>query len=119
MSDILVVDDEKEIQNVLKKILSKGGFKVETAGNGKEALLKFKKKRFDLLITDLRMPVKGGTEMLAEAEKAHPEIKVIIVTGYPLDPETQKKVDSGRYLYFAKPFENTNLVEKVKELLGC
>lgn len=118
MSTILVVDDEKEIQNILKKILSKEGFKVEMAGNGAEALSKFKKKRFDLLITDLRMPVRGGAEMLSEIERLDARIKVIVLTGYPLDPFTQKKVSEGRYLHFEKPFENALLLEKVKELFS-
>lgn len=118
MSAILVVDDEEEMQNILKKILSKEGFKVETARNGEEALSKFKKKRYDLLITDLRMPVRGGAEMLSEVERLNAQIKVIVLTGYPLDPFTKKKVSEGRYIHFEKPFENALLLEKVKELIG-
>lgn len=118
MSSILVVDDEEEIQGILKKILTKAGYKVETAGNGKEALLKFKKQRFDLLITDLRMPVQGGAEMLSQVEALNPEVKVIVLTGYPLDPVTHKRVNEGRYALLEKPFENVLLLEKVKELLS-
>lgn len=115
---ILIVDDEGPLREILRKILVKEGFVVDTAKDGREGLQKLKADSYGLLITDLRMPVKEGSELLIETEKIQPEIKVIVVTGYPLDPETKKKVELGRYCYFAKPFENAQLIEKVKELVG-
>lgn len=117
MNRILIVDDEEELREILQKILTKAGYRVETAKNGEEGLLKFKERQFDLLITDLRMPARGGAEMLVQAERLDPAVKVIVLTGYPLDPLTQKRVHEGRYLLVEKPFENASLLEKVKELL--
>lgn len=118
MKNILLVDDEKDLLSVLSKILARAGYAVETAVDGKMGLEKFRKKPPDLVITDLRMPGIGGAEMLHQMEQEVPEIKVAIVTGYPLDPPIQEKVNQGRYLWFSKPFDNTSLVEKVRGLLA-
>lgn len=124
MKKILVVDDEKALRDILKKIFTQEGYIVQTAGDGKEAISKLKNdklrtsggREIDLLITDLRMPGIDGVKMLLEIEKVRPEIKVAIITGYPLDPSIRKKIDDGVYAYFAKPFDNEKLVEYVKGL---
>lgn len=118
MKSILVVDDEGPLREILEKILKREGFSITTAANGREALKRFQKRRFDLLVTDLRMPGLGGPEMLKEMLRLQPEVPVILITGYPLDPEIQKRVAEGRYLFFPKPFDNRALVEKIKEVLA-
>lgn len=117
MERILIIDDEGNLRGILKKILGKEGYRVETAENGEEGLLKLKERRFDLLITDLRMPGRGGAAMLSQVETLDPAVKVIVLTGYPLDPFTQKRVSEGSYLLVEKPFENAFLLEKIKQLL--
>jgi two-component system response regulator PilR (NtrC family) len=114
---ILVIDDEKDLREILKKILSAEGYDVTIVADGEAALGKFKEKLFDLIVTDLRMPGLKGIDMPSSIERIHPQVKVVIVTGYPLDAEIQRKVDSEKYAYFAKPFDNIILVEKIKELL--
>ncbi len=86
MSDkirLLIADDDIQMRNLLKRTLLKEGFLVETAANGREAIgLLTAGTHFDLLITDLRMPEKNGEELLADVRKTHPDLKVIVITGY-------------------------------------
>ena len=69
LAPILVVDDESEMRTALSHALSRGGFKVEGAVNGTEALVKLKKDPFCLVITDLKMPEMSGMELLGAAKK--------------------------------------------------
>lgn len=115
---ILLVEDEKALRDLLKKLLERSGFSVVVASNGDQALQIFKKGAINLIVTDLRMPVKGGGEMLREMEGINPSPPVVIITGYPLEPEIQEKVNAGRYHHFSKPFDNEEVLQCVKELLG-
>ena len=100
------MDDEEGLRKVLEKILTHAGFRVSTAGNGQEAIEKIKQNSFDLLITDVRMPVKGGVEALPTIESLAPGLKIILLTAYPLGPQLEEKVSSGKFHYIAKPFDN-------------
>lgn len=115
---ILVVDDEKMLTKILAKILGQAGYRVSTVSDGDEAIDKVKQGHFDLLISDVRMPKKNGTEALPIIETLDPQLKIIILTGYPLTPELEEKVSLGRYQYIAKPFDNDDLVAKVQELVS-
>lgn len=115
---ILLVEDEQMLRKILTKILTQEGYQVLTANNGDEAIEKIKENRFDLMVTDLRMPKKDGTQALPLIESLDPKLKVIILTGYPLPPEVEEKVSKGRYLYMAKPFDNQELISKIESLLA-
>ena len=82
--NILVVDDEKDYCDVLKMILTGKGYKVETCENGAEAVKKLEKKAFDLVISDLCMPVMDGRELLEEIKKREYDAEVILLTAYGL-----------------------------------
>lgn len=80
---ILVVDDEAPIRDMLKKGLSQmGGFSVEVAQNGQEAIGKIEQDIFDLVLTDMRMPEMDGIELLKIIKGTRPEIMVILMTAY-------------------------------------
>jgi DNA-binding NtrC family response regulator len=80
---ILVVDDEVPIRDILKKGLSQmGGFSVEVAQNGQEAIGKIEQDIFDLVLTDMRMPEMDGIELLKIIKGTRPEIMVILMTAY-------------------------------------
>lgn len=115
---ILVVDDEVMLRKILTKILGQAGYKVATASNGDEAVQKIKKGHFDVVIIDMRMPVKDGSQALPVIESLHPKLKIIVLTGYPLSPEIEEKVALGRYHYMVKPFDNQELISKVQSLLS-
>ncbi|MGE5807162.1 MAG: response regulator, partial [Ignavibacteria bacterium] len=79
---ILVVDDEDIIRESLSYVLKKEGYTVEEAGNGKSALDKLLQEPFDLVITDLEMPVMKGIRLLEEIKKLNIQTSVIIITAY-------------------------------------
>lgn len=115
---ILVVEDEQMLRKILTKILTQEGHQVITANNGDEAIEKIKENHFDLMMTDLRMPKKDGTQALPLIEFLDPNLKIIILTGYPLPSEVEEKVSKGRYQYMAKPFDNQELISKIESLLA-
>lgn len=115
---ILVVEDEQLLRKILTKILTQMGYQVITANNGDEAIAKIKENHFDLMVTDLRMPKKDGTQAMPFIESLDPKLKIIILTGYPLPSEVEEKVSQGRYQYMAKPFDNQELISKIKSLLA-
>jgi DNA-binding NtrC family response regulator len=79
---ILIVDDEKDICEVLDISLSDLGYKVHTAGNGEEALQMFEKVLPSIVLTDIRMPGMDGIELLRRIKEQHPETEVILITGH-------------------------------------
>src|SRR4030043_371350 len=82
---ILVVDDEKEIRAFLYKALTRlGGFHVELAETGEEALQKIEKETFDLIMTDLKMPKMDGLQLITKIAKSKPEILTVLMTDQEL-----------------------------------
>ena len=80
---ILVVDDEFPVRDILQKGLSQmGGFSVEAAQNGREAIQKIENDLFDLVLTDVKMPEMDGLELLKAIKETWPEMMVILMTGY-------------------------------------
>ena len=80
--NILIAEDEKNIGDLLTELLSQEDRRISLAHNGLEAVEKLRREHFDLLITDLMMPEIDGMEVLHEAKELHPDIMVIIITGY-------------------------------------
>lgn len=78
MSRILLVDDEKAVKWAVQEALKDFGYDVETANSGEEGLMKAREERFDLIVSDLRMPGISGLEMLKEIKKDQPELRAII-----------------------------------------
>ena len=79
--NILVVDDEQQICDMLSRHLRFQGFPVDTASNGAEALERMSVKRYDLVITDIMMPVMDGVALLHEIRDQYPMVHCIIITG--------------------------------------
>ncbi len=101
---ILIAEDEKNIGDLLSELLDKEDREITLVQNGLEAIGKLKKKSYDLLITDLMMPEVDGMEVLHEAKKLHPDIMVIIITGYASLETAIQAVKEGAYDYLRKPF---------------
>ena len=77
---ILIVEDEKLVRWSLEKTLSKNGYEIDTAGNCTEALEISSKTKFNLLITDLRLPDGDGIEVAGTIKHRNPETKIILIT---------------------------------------
>jgi CheY-like chemotaxis protein len=117
-SRILVVDDEKAIRGVLATRLEGEGFKVATAGDGKEAIDILLTQHFDLILLDIKMPEVDGFEVLNFAKKKHPDTKVIMLTGYA---DLRNALDSkrlGAEQFVGKPYEFSELLDTIRRVLS-
>jgi DNA-binding NtrC family response regulator len=86
MKAILFVDDHEVLARLSCEILEMQGYRAVSAYNARDALDKFKREKFDLLVTDFRMEGMNGLELAKRIHTTHPEVPVIVVTGYgPLD----------------------------------
>ncbi|HYH98186.1 response regulator [Hyalangium sp.] len=112
---ILVVDDERDVREGLGRLLSLEGYEVTTAENGLVALERAKSRRFDLVLTDLRMPLMGGVETLMGLKQLHPGMPVIVVTAYASDETATRCMGEGAYGYVMKPFELDHLLRVIRE----
>jgi len=114
MVRILVVDDEENLLKTLSLILKKHDFLVNTATNGFQVLRLFQDgKKYDLLITDVNLPVMDGFSLAKEVRKLCPEIRIIGMSG-----ETFKNKDIEIFDYFLiKPFDMEELIFSIHHLL--
>lgn len=108
----LLVEDEPAIRHILQTMLARSGFTVEPQANGRAALEALSTKRYDLLVTDLTMPVLGGREVVAWSRDHAPETIVMVVTGFIDCAEAQGLEEAGVYV-LRKPFK----VGAVRDLL--
>jgi DNA-binding NtrC family response regulator len=111
---ILVVDDENGPQEVLKIALASKGFQVKVAKSGDQACQMFDGERFDLVLTDLKMPGMSGIELLRQIRERSPETIVIFMTGYASLDSAIEAVREGAYDYLTKPFRIEELYIAVK-----
>ena len=86
MKPISIVDDEAVMRESLQDWLTDGGYQVETAKEGEEALEAIAERDFGVVVLDLRLPGKDGIEVLREARAKRPQLKGIIITAYPSVP---------------------------------
>jgi signal transduction histidine kinase len=118
-SRILVVDDEKEIRDFLNKALNRmGGFQVEVAETGEEALQRIEKESFDLVLTDLKMPKMDGLQLMTEISKSKPEILTIMMTGHGTIDSALEAMKIGASDYLMKPLNLDELVVRLSKVLN-
>ena len=101
---ILVVDDDEETVTLLREILSKEGYSVDIAGDGKIALDKINSRSPDLVISDIHMPDLDGMGLLAELRVRHQDVPMILMTAYGSLKTAVDGLRSGAFDYLSKPF---------------
>jgi DNA-binding NtrC family response regulator len=109
MAKILVVDDEEMMRDSLAANLASDEHDVVAAGDGAAALQRLSGTKFDLLISDLRMPKMGGLELLAEARKIRPEMPVVLMTAFASVQTAVEAMKKGAYDYIQKPFDGEEI----------
>ena len=119
VANILVVDDEENAREGLSKILTKEGYSVETAANGKEAIDSIKRTSYDLVITDMRMPLMDGFEVLRELKKLDEGIGVIMITAYGEIESYLEAMNMGAYEYINKPVRVNELKRVITKILDA
>jgi DNA-binding response OmpR family regulator len=120
MPGVLIVEDDKELREMLKLSLLRRNFMVIEAENGKDAISHFKPLITDLVVTDLIMPEEDGLKVVIKLRELKPSIKIIAISG-------GGKVGPGSYLnlakalgadaIYSKPFSINELIAKIEQLL--
>lgn len=105
LTKILVVDDEREVRELLYDFLSAEGFEVWTANDGVDAFEIFQKDNFPIVITDIRMAKMDGITLLKKIKEISPLTTVIIITAYPSVESAKEAIFAGAYDYITKPFD--------------
>jgi hypothetical protein len=114
---LLVVDDAKDVQWLLSRALSFMGYDVVVAGNGLEAMTLFLASSYDLLITDLQMPLVNGLELSRLVKEQYPKTPVILVTGFCDDKLFEKANMNCIDAVIPKPFNLDEIEKTVQRLL--
>jgi len=117
MSDILIAEDEDVLRRNLTFIMNSSGFTAVSARTSSDAIELLKKKRFDVVITDLVMPIKGGGELIKYVFENRPEVAVIIITAYPSTDSAINAVKKGVFDYFTKPFKTEEILNAVRRAI--
>jgi CheY-like chemotaxis protein len=121
MAGILIVEDDKELREMLKTSLIRRKYTVFEAENGRDAITHFKPAITDLVVTDLIMPEEDGLKVIIKLRELKPSIKIIAISG-------GGKAGPGSYLnlaralgadaIYSKPFSTNDLIAKIEELLS-
>jgi len=114
---ILVVEDEGDMRDGLKKILSRRGYSVDTAEDGLRAMEKMKQASFQVVIADLKMPGMDGIGVLQRAKDIDHTIAVIIITGYGTVTSAVQSMRLGAFDYITKPFKPDDITLAVGRAL--
>jgi CheY-like chemotaxis protein len=116
---ILLVDDEDLVLEVGARVLEKLHYTVLKAENGRDAVALFARHsdRIILVILDMNMPGMSGGVVFEELRKLKPDVKVLLTSGYGLDPQTQELLASGGCGFIQKPFPIAALTRKLTEIL--
>lgn len=112
---ILLVDDEKEVTDILFKRLSRRGYPCRTAGNGQEALDSMKDGPSEIVVLDVKMPVMDGLTALGHILKDWPDTQVILLSGHADMQLAVQAIEEGAFGYLMKPVDFEDLLFKIED----
>jgi two-component system response regulator HydG len=114
---LLVADDDPGLRESLERTLTREGYKVVLASDGRAALERVQAGGVDLIVTDLRMPGLTGLELLRAAKAIMPDVDVILLTAFGTVEEAVKAMKDGAYDFLTKPFRREQLIKLVDKAL--
>ena len=117
MNKILLVDDEIEITEINKRYLEQGGYDIDIANDGKEALEKYKRNKYSLIITDIMMPNMDGYDLISEVQYLDADQPFLFITAKTTEPDKIYALSLGADDYIVKPFSPRELVLRVRNIL--
>jgi len=115
---ILIVDDEALVCWSLSRALQEEGYEVSTVQSGEEALDIMTECKFDLVVTDLRLPQLNGMDLLREIKRRFPQCKVLMISAFGTPKVRDEAMKEGVLQFFDKPFDIKELRESVRSALG-
>jgi two-component system cell cycle response regulator DivK len=116
---ILVVEDQEDNRQILRDLLTSADYEMTEAENGQEALDAVAKKKPDLILMDIQLPIMDGYEATRrlKGNPAYKDIPIIVVTSYALSGDEGKARDAGCDAYVTKPYSPRQLLAKIREFL--
>jgi two-component system, cell cycle sensor histidine kinase and response regulator CckA len=111
---ILLVEDEAPVRKLFVQALTRAGYRIHEASDGREAVAVFDQHgdSIDLLLTDMRMPYMGGAELVQRLRTRRPSVRLLCISGYPGGDTSGLGAD-----FLAKPFSRDALLAKIREIL--
>jgi len=119
MKSILVAEDDSTTRYLLRNVLKAGGFSVATAADGSTALGKLRKKKFDLLLTDIWMPGLNGLELMGHLRQEAIRPKVVVLTSDDTPESVLRAVREQAYQYLTKPVDPKAVVDLIRDTLAA
>lgn len=119
MTRVLLVEDDKNLSFILKSSLEQmiGGYEIEVATNGKEGLEKLAAGRFDVIVSDVEMPVMDGVTMVRQVRERYPDVAIVFITGLTTARDVINGYQSGADFYIKKPFLPEELDAHIQAVL--
>ena len=131
MHSILVIDDEADVRDGIKRVLGRAGYSVRTVDNAADAIMELKRTAADVVITDIIMPKLNGVEAIEYIVRDFPAVRIVAISGggnfdasgYQPDAITTTAYlvaakQAGAHCILTKPFESRELIQAVEEVMG-
>lgn len=117
MPKILIIDDEKSIRNTLKEILSYEGYDVSEAPDGAEGIKLAEKDKFDIILSDIKMPKMDGIEVLEKLQEITPETPVVMISGHGNIETAVEAIRKGAFDYISKPLDLNRMLVTIRNAM--
>lgn len=117
--DVLVVEDDVSLCEALCDTLEISGYRVVSARNGTEALLKLEQSQFKLVVSDVQMPIMDGFQLLKNIQHKYAQTPVLLMTAFGTVPKAVEAMQAGAADYLIKPFDAQALVDKVTDFVAA
>jgi len=114
---ILIIDDEKSIRNTLKEILSYEGYEVSEAADGMEGIKLAEKDKFDIILSDIKMPKMDGIEVLEKLQELTPETPVVMISGHGNIETAVEAIRKGAFDYISKPLDLNRMLVTIRNAM--
>lgn len=114
---ILIVDDEEDFAETISALLASQGYDVQTASTGDDALYLIDNNSYNLLVADINMPQMDGIELIRKVKKSHPDMRTIVVTGFPSNEVQAEALELRVNNLLIKPFSMERFLEIVNKTL--
>ena len=132
MSCILIIDDEADVREGMRRVLTRAGHVVRTLGDPSEAVADLQRARADLVITDIIMPKVNGVEVVQAILREFPAMRILVISGggnFDTGPHNSNEIITTAYLTDAlaagahhvlnKPFDSSELLQAVEMIIGA